>query len=49
MVLVQWQLMLFKGMIVESKAKITLHYSRGVKRQQGFTAGVEFYVQNVIS
>ena len=26
-----------------------LHYSRGVKRQQGFTTGAAFYVYNVIS
>ena len=26
-----------------------LHYSRGVKRQQGFTTGAVFYVYNVIS
>ena len=26
-----------------------LHYSRGVKRQLGFTTGAAFYVYNVIS
>ena len=33
---------------VELKGKIMFHYPRGVKRQQVFTAGVEFYVYNVI-
>ena len=33
---------------MEFKSKNLLHYSRGVKRQQGFTTGVAFYVYNVI-
>ena len=28
--------------------QITLHWFRGVRRQQGLTTGVEFYVYNVI-
>ena len=31
------------------QGKNMLHYSRGVKRQQGFTTGAAFYVYNVIS
>ena len=34
-------------MCVEFKGKITLHYSRGVKSQQGFTTAIGFYVYNV--
>ena len=36
-------------MDVQFKGKNMLHYSRGVKRQQGFTTGAAFYVYNVIS
>ena len=36
-------------MDVQFKGKNMLHYSRGVRRQQGFTAGAAFYVYNVIS
>ena len=36
-------------MDVQFKGKNMLHYSRGVKRQQGFTTGDAFYVYNVIS
>ena len=32
-----------------SKGKNLLHYSRGVKSQQGFTTRAAFYVYNVIS
>ena len=35
-------------MDAEFKGKIMLHYFRGVKRQQDFTAGVGFNVYNVI-
>ena len=31
------------------QGKNMLHYSRGVKRQQGFTTGAAIYVYNVIS
>ena len=31
------------------QGKNMLHYSRGVKRQLGFTTGAAFYVYNVIS
>ena len=31
------------------EGKNMLHYSRGVKRQKGFTTGAAFYVYNVIS
>ena len=48
MVLVPWELVLFKGMGVEFKGKIIFRYSRGVTGQQGFTTGVGFYVYNVI-
>ena len=34
---------------MQFKGKNMLHYSRGVKRQQGFTTGAVFYVYNVIS
>ena len=34
---------------MQFKGKNMLHYSRGVKRQQGFTTGAAFYVYNVIS
>ena len=43
-----WELVLFWGKDVEFKGKIMLHYFRGVKRQQDFTAGVGFNVYNVI-
>ena len=33
---------------MEFKGKNMFLYSRGVKRQQGFTTGVAFYVYNVI-
>ena len=33
---------------VELKGKIMFHYPRRVKRQKVFTAGIEFYVYNVI-
>ena len=32
-----------------SREKNMLHYSRGVKQQQGLTTGAAFYVYNVIS
>ena len=41
--------MVFKGMDVHFKGKNMLHYSRRVKRQQGFTTGAAFYVYNAIS
>ena len=34
---------------MQFKSKNMLHYSRSVKRQQGFTTGTAFYVYNVIS
>ena len=34
---------------MQFKGKNMLHYSRGVKRQKGFTTGAEFYVHNGIS
>ena len=34
---------------MQLNGKNMLHYSRGVKRQQGFTTGAAFYVHNVIS
>ena len=34
---------------MQFKGKNMLHYSRGVKRQPGFTTGAAFYVYNVIS
>ena len=34
---------------MQFKGKNMLHYSRGVKRQQGFTTGAAFYVYDVIS
>ena len=37
------------GIDVQFKGKNMFHYSRGVKRQQGFTTGAEFYVHNGIS
>ena len=33
---------------MEFKGKIMLYYSSGVKRQQGFTTGVGFYVYDVV-
>ena len=33
---------------MEFKGHFMLHYSRGVKRQQGFTTGVEFYPYNIL-
>ena len=36
-------------MSVEFKGKIMLHYSSGVKWQQGFTTGIGFYVYDVLS
>ena len=41
--------MLFYEMDVQFKGKNMLPYSRGVKRQQGFTTGAAFYVYNVLS
>ena len=49
MILAPQKLVLFQGMDVKFKGKNMLHYSRGVKRQQGFTTGAAFYVYNVIS
>ena len=34
---------------MQINGKNMLHYSSGVKQQQGFTAGAAFYVYNVIS
>ena len=34
---------------MQFKGKNMFYYSRGVKKQQGFTTGAAFYVHNVIS
>ena len=49
MILVSQGLVLFQGMDVQFKGKYMLHYSRGVKQQQGFTTGAAFFVYNVRS
>ena len=49
MVLVPWELVLFCVMGVEFKVEIMSNYSRGVKWHQGVTAGIWFFLHNVLN